>query len=422
MLSQSMPGKPQNPNSWFYGARLRAGFRNAASLAERLGVPKGRVYQWERGNRPANRIMPQLAVFLNVTLHKLVEALYRETLDDPCPCGCGGRKALSDSPTAHKLVIKLPCAECGKERTYPQGKWDRHRKFCEEHRVKRTPFTCIGYSDHNATRYARDCPGTIYLRPSDVNARQRLKERFPTSRFDLSSRTYQCNSCAGAERLLAAKVEELKELLGKKYPHRNVEKIRSRRQRLELLRAHHSELSPNFKATHEAQELGRRRFTQNAAAGKKYPEKTKANLLRRWSGDWLPKGIRFGICIVCKKLIITMNSYDPRFHKTCHQEWERTSEGGHFQSLRVRGQEASLATPKPGRPVDKDALAAAYGWAVQYYFGNKSYRQIAKENDVDFTTVRDGIGSVVSRLPEPKLVAVRFQPDVQLLLAASDSR
>ena len=111
----AMPGKVQNPHSWFYQVRVRAGFRNAASLAQRLGVPKGMVYQWEHGSaspvpsyRPSSDLMPQLATILNVTLPELVEALYRETLGDPCPCGCGGRKALSDSPTAHKLVIKLP--------------------------------------------------------------------------------------------------------------------------------------------------------------------------------------------------------------------------------------------------------------------------------------------------------------------------
>ncbi len=172
-----MPGKVQNPNPWFYQARLRAGFRNAASLAQRLGVPKGMVYHWEHGSaspvpsyRPSSDLMPQLATILNVTLPELVEALYRETLGDPCPCGCGGRKALSDSPTAHKLDIKLPCEEWGRVRTYPQGKRDRHRKFCNEHQVKR-PFPCIGYSDHNVRGlHARNCPRTIFLRPSDINA------------------------------------------------------------------------------------------------------------------------------------------------------------------------------------------------------------------------------------------------------------
>ena len=70
-----MPGRTQDPNSWFYNARLQAGFRNAASLAERLGVPKGTVYQWEHGSaqpgpsfRPAWRLMPQIAEALAVPL------------------------------------------------------------------------------------------------------------------------------------------------------------------------------------------------------------------------------------------------------------------------------------------------------------------------------------------------------------------
>src|SRR5262245_33600449 len=94
-----MPGKTQNPDSWFYKARVAAGFPNAALLAQEIGVPKVTAYQWERGSaaaspthRPPARLMSQIADALKVPLSELLESLWREKDGDPCPCGCGGRK------------------------------------------------------------------------------------------------------------------------------------------------------------------------------------------------------------------------------------------------------------------------------------------------------------------------------------------
>ena len=134
-----MPGKVQNPNSWFYQTRVNAGFRNAASLAQLLGVPKGTVYQWERGSadprpcyRPAWRLMPQIAEALAVPLHELVEALWREKAGDPCPCGvCGGTKIYPETrPEARTLAIEVPCQKCGVKRIHKRWKTGRHRKLC----------------------------------------------------------------------------------------------------------------------------------------------------------------------------------------------------------------------------------------------------------------------------------------------------
>jgi hypothetical protein len=234
--------------------------------------------------------------------------------------------------------------------------------------------------------------------------------------------TYQCNDCAGTERLHAAEEKTLRILYAKKYPNENAPKIQSGQRRQKMRRILHSEFSPNFKPTREGQELGRQRFIQNAAAGKKYPKKTRANTKRHWSGDELPKGINFGICIVCKKLIETMNSSNPRFHRACHQEWERTPEGRAFQSRRVRGQKVDLAIPKRRGPtVDNDALATAYRWTVQYSHEGKSYRRIAEESGMPFSTVRDQIHRLVSIL-DPDLLASRFQPAARSLLAEFNSR
>ena len=153
-----MPNKLRNSHSWFCRTRRGAGFRTVAGLAQELGVPKITVFQWEWGsahrppsNRPQWEQMLRLKDSLHVQLGELVGHLWGEKVEDPCPCGCGGRKTFPTSQTTHKLLIKLPCAKCGVQRTYPQGKRDRHRKLCPTcaSSVERIEFTCIGYQDHS---------------------------------------------------------------------------------------------------------------------------------------------------------------------------------------------------------------------------------------------------------------------------------
>jgi hypothetical protein len=259
----------------------------------------------------------------------------------------------------------------------------------------------------------------MQLRPSDVNARQRLKDNGLKSRFDVSSKTYQCNSCAGAARLLANRERELLALLAKKFPHIDVPKIRSRKQRIKLLRDHHVEMSPNFKATREAQERGRKNFAENGTLGRTWSSMTKANLVRRWWRPELPKRIRFGICIVCKKIAMTFGPEEPHFHWSCHQKWQATSDGKSFQSLRVRGQEARLPSPKRGRPVTEDSLKESYSWAIRHYFRGLSFDEIAKQNNLSPKAVELKVKSIIERLPAPDLVSARFRKPIELLLDAS---
>ena len=165
--------------------------------------------------------------------------------------------------------------------------------------------------------------------PLGCDARQRLKDNGLNSRFDASSKTYQCNSCAGAERLNASQEKMIQDFLKEKYPEVD-RKIRSGNKRRRLFSLYYAELNPKFKPTREAQERGRRNL-----AGKSSQAKTKANLIRRWSAPALPKRIRFGICIVCDKIQMTYDRKEPRFHWSCHQKWESTPEGRRFQSQRV---------------------------------------------------------------------------------------
>jgi DNA-binding XRE family transcriptional regulator len=395
--------------------------KNLALLTQQIGVPKSTVYQWQRGRgRPPWRLMPQIADALAVPLPQLVEVLWMEKAGDPCPCGCAGTKVFPENPEARTLAIELPCAKCGSKRIYKRWKQSRHRKLCPTcaTAVERIKFTCVGYRDHNATLHARTCPRTMRLRPADINARQLLKDNGLKSRFDVSSAEYQCNRCASTERLLANKERELR-ALAKKFPHIDVPRIRRREQQIKLLRDHHVEMSPNFKPTREAQKLGHRNFAQMGAEGKTWPKMTKANLIRRWWRDELPKRIRFGICIVCDKIALTYGPEEPHFHWSCHQKWQATSDGRSFQSLRVRGQEARLPPPKPGRPVSEDSLKESYSWAIRYYFRGISFDEIAKQNNLSPKSVEERVKSTIARLPAPDLVSVRFRRPIELLVAAS---
>ena len=425
-----MPGKVQNPDSWFYNVRVQAGFRNAATLAEQLGVPKGTVYQWERGSassvpshRPPWRLMPQIAEILVVTLPQLVEALWKETVGDPCPCGCGGTKAFpKDRLEARTLAIEIPCAKCGVKRIHNRWKKGRHRKLCFTcaASVERIKFTCIGYRDHDAKGlYAKTCPKTMWLRPSDVNARQRLKDNGLKSSFDASSKTYKCNSCAGTERLHAKQEKMIQEFLKEKYPDVD-RKIRTGAKRRRMWSLHGAEINPKFKPTRDAQELGRRKFIQNAAAGMKYPKKTTANLIRRWLAAKLPECIRFGICIACDTLIMTANSENPTFHRVCHNKWESTPEGKNFQSRRSRGEKALLAITKNRGPrVAESNLKEAYSWAIGYYLRGFSFDEIASQNNLSPKAVEKRVKYIIARLPAPHLLAARFQGAIKLLLDRS---
>jgi DNA-binding PadR family transcriptional regulator len=209
--------------------------------------------------------MFQLRDVLDRELPELVEKLWREKIGDPCLCRCGGRKIFPDDPNAIKLVIEIAYAKCGMKRIREQGKQNKHRKFCKNcgSTVDRIEFTCVGYKDHNATRHAETCPGTMLLRPADISSRQWIKAHNPKSSFNAAATTYQCNSCRGAGSLIEAKEERLKKLMAERYRGTKTKfskTIRTREARLDLLQLYHSELSPNFKASREARELGRRNY------------------------------------------------------------------------------------------------------------------------------------------------------------------
>ena len=241
--------------------------------------------------------------------------------------------------------------------------------------------------------------------------------------------TYQCNDCAGA-----GDTPRRRKHSGK-FTRRN---IRTRTfQKLEAANSGwqcDAIFTPRLAQTSRQPAMLRnwdaRDFFETRQPARNTQKRQERILEGAGSGISFPKGIRFGICILCKKLTITKQSDNPRFHWACHNEWEGTPEGRQFQSLRVRGQEvseASLAPSKRGRPErysDDNAgnnLATAYRWAIQHLLEKTPFRQIEKENGVLFSTVRNQIRALIKKLPDPKLLASQFQPTVRALLAASGS-
>jgi hypothetical protein len=260
---------------------------------------------------------------------------------------------------------------------------------------------------------------------------QKIK-RSKTSRFD-SSGTYRCIACNGAYQLQVKVMEKrLREFRANNIPKQTI-KIRSRRQRLELLKKYSPEMNPNFHGKRRDRAVRSRRLHS--------PHSPRGTLVRFWSKKDLPKNVRFGECRWCDKYIIsdskTPDSKAPLFHGPCRKMWLRTAEGRRFTALTMRGLPVSLPVG-PGRPKTEQSLKTAYSWVIQYYLGHfievdsadgsnrkkrlckrKSYREIAEENHVDFSTVREKTKDFVEKLPDPSLAPKRFRRVIELLTNVS---
>jgi hypothetical protein len=260
-----------------------------------------------------------------------------------------------------------------------------------------------------------------------VHRAQRRKEtRAPNSLFDAASKEYQSPGCASAGRLLSLREKKLTTYLAKKNPHQNMVKIRSRKQWRELLRTNSSQMNPKFKPNPEA--LAKRKHAIVA------PGVTRAHLIYWWSRPPkdLPTFVRFGLCINknCGKVAITLNEI-PKRHWRCYHAWMRTPEGKSLKSLIRQGlnpilpqQQLGLRVkvPSEGLSGTENSLKISFSWAIQYYLAGKSYQTIGKENNVDWTSVRERIASLIEKLPEPDLLQKRWQRAVIFLLEASLQR
>jgi DNA-binding XRE family transcriptional regulator len=311
----------ENPDSWFHTARVRAGFETRPPLAQQLGVSLDTVYLWELGkHRPPWELIGAIANALKVPLPEVVEVLWKEKVEDLCPCGCGGKTVLPEEALdlegavvvdgdpdqlrhSRMLPIKLPCTECGKIRIYQhRRKRSHHRALCPScsRLEEEQPFKCVGYRlpNFDTPQYAKRCPRTILLAPWQIHKRQRWQKDHSDNFFDVSSQRYRCGRCTKAAIPIGNRIERLRELEAKESgQRRSMVEITTRKQLNTLFRKHRDDqdlyrredgpellargLYPLLDRVPEwAQEKGRQTYVEACKTGKKWPEMTKGCMLR----------------------------------------------------------------------------------------------------------------------------------------------
>src|SRR5213594_451570 len=173
-----MSRKLQNPDSWLHQARVRAGYKTVRSLAERLSVALSQVVEWGRGpQQPMWQYIPKLAEAFGLEIPEVITGVWQQSVGNLSPCGCG-RLIPPDNPTARKLLIEIPCVNCGTPRTYTQGNCRFHFKLClkcagRARRGERVEFTCVGYNDHHTRRWACPKPHKVLPLPYEIRRQQK---------------------------------------------------------------------------------------------------------------------------------------------------------------------------------------------------------------------------------------------------------
>jgi hypothetical protein len=307
-----VPRKLEHPDSWIHIARVRAGYKTVRSLAEQLGVALSQVVEWGRGpQRPMWRHVAKLADALGASVEEVVTGVWGESLGDPCPCGCGGKKIFPTDPTSRKLLIEVPCTACKKKRTHIQGNQRFHFKLClacagRARRGSRVRFECVGYNDHHTRRWAKQCPRRFELLPYQIRLlekqyrtrRHRFKhqdqqEKRPFKRrqpafIDRKKRRRRCGWCASAAMVTALTEERINKVTN--------EPIKSRSDRRLLLVEYIHKLNP--------------KFLEGAATAPKNPERSDearrklamSNIVKAWSDpEKLPKLPRLWTCLLLQK-------------------------------------------------------------------------------------------------------------------------
>jgi hypothetical protein len=203
-------------------------------------------------------------------------------------------------------------------------------------------------------------------------------------------------------------------MIDKRLSKFTAEAIRSRKQRSDLMRDFHDELFP-----------GSNRFTGNEhwRTGKKphseqhRRNRIKGRIAKNWEAEILPQGYRFGHCLACKRLTISVRR-STNFHRRCYLEWCCTPSGRSYESLLRRQKEPSLPAidDLPGQWAGEEDLRKYFAWAVQHYFGNQPYRDIAEKYHVAESFIRKKIQFLFTKLPEPLLLPKPVRRRILLLL------
>lgn len=123
----------------------------------------------------------------------------------------------------------------------------------------------------------------------------------------------------------------------------------------------------------------------------------------------------FQLCHLCRKLLYLNESRQRQgavgFHDDCHHAWQRsdvyqrwlTQVGGPSDPMREL-RLAKLPRPLPpvprGKQPTSDQLGRHLRWLVRHFGLGESWRDIARADSYDHTTVRSGVLSLVPMLPD----------------------
>jgi len=281
-------------------------------------------------------------------------------------------------------------------------------------RSPRRTFACVGYEDHGVSRHARTCKGTLQLTPGGTNRLRSaghgvgtawgtgaLRLPNPQPKFvDVQAGTYRCGPCTFGARSIALTETRIRGVTR--------ERIRSRRQRREVMADTIHELNPGFLPSQ--QEASRRAAAQLASTGVLAHvslARTRGLLVRAWSTSPLPKSL--SVCRGCGLLTFPARSNRMGdWHQAC---W--------YEALRLYWPRPPAPSRSRGAPKRPAALRRHFSWTVRYYLGGEPMRQIARAESNTLKTVQEGIARIVALLPEPERVPKRFRLRVRLLCDAA---
>lgn len=436
-------------NSWFQDQRLAAGL-TVTALARQLGVPVQTASRWDHGdNGPWWPWVAKLENVFRRTPEELIAGLWGETVGDSCPRphGCGGTKILPNDPLvlqtlnpslrrfiprALKLLIKVPCAGCGRKRAYTQ--YEPHPKRCPScsRKGERKKYVCDGYPRYGRNPdYGPSCRREEDLLPSEVYRRfkyKRHKRRKPWFRYrhledgklksattshqykvnwarpfiDETSGRYRCWSCAFASLRFEVQKARLEEIEG--------DKIRSEIQHRRLWKEHYRDLTPKF--NWQAAQERRKALLENGGKDRLYGERHRVATSRgRTIASWYDPDNNEAIvalCPVCDELNFSYPSQPTRFHgKRC------------YDSVRGQVRKGMMIAHKPGPAADNENLKRALSWAVRYLVYEEKLLGIATDTNKDRMFVEREIKRILSHLPTPDKAQRGFKTIVSLVREAA---
>jgi DNA-binding XRE family transcriptional regulator len=354
----------RSSSSWLRDLRVAAGFQTPETFAQRVGVSTDSIRVWEAGKAvPLWERLHAIAEVLKCPDEEVVEGIWNEKVEDPCPCDCGGKMVLPDPSQwpsdavlvdfdinqlrhARMLPIMLPC-KCGKTRVYLHRKLGAttkyHRPRCPScsRLVDRKRINCVGfqlpYFDRRQKLRAMRCERrpTIFLTPSEIRKQQR-KEQHRTNLsqeaidrarrnnevfFDLASQERRCPACVRAAKVWMRRLKAVQSL-------EPTVRITTMKQLNDRFREQRKTAAPSLKTKFSPtdQERGRKTYIERCKTVENWPEMTKGCMLRRWgklcveckhnphagkpcaernctctkyTAAELPSTVRFGVCVWC---------------------------------------------------------------------------------------------------------------------------